>query len=85
MTLGSEGAVYQDENQIYRQGIYKVKAIDTTAAGDTFTGYFIASILENMSVEEGLKLAAKASAIAVSRPGATASIPLREEVQVFGL
>lgn len=85
LTLGSEGAVYQDENQIYRQGIYKVKAIDTTAAGDTFTGYFIASILENMSVEEGLKLAAKASAIAVSRPGATASIPLREEVQVFGL
>lgn len=85
LTLGSEGAVYQDENQIYRQGMYKVKAIDTTAAGDTFTGYFIASILENMSVEEGLKLAAKASAIAVSRPGATASIPLREEVQVFGL
>lgn len=85
LTLGSEGSVYQDENQIYRQGIYKVKAIDTTAAGDTFTGYFIASILENMSVEEGLKLAAKASAIAVSRPGATASIPLREEVQVFGL
>lgn len=85
LTLGSEGSVYQDENQIYRQGIYKVKAIDTTAAGDTFTGYFIASILENMSVEEGLKLSAKASAIAVSRPGATASIPLREEVQVFGL
>lgn len=85
LTLGSEGSVYQDENQIYRQGMYKVKAIDTTAAGDTFTGYFIASILENMSVEEGLKLAAKASAIAVSRPGATASIPLREEVQAFGL
>lgn len=85
LTLGSEGSVYQDENQIYRQGMYKVKAIDTTAAGDTFTGYFIAFILENMSVEEGLKLAAKASAIAVSRPGATASIPLREEVQAFGL
>lgn len=85
LTLGSEGAVYQDENKTYRQGIYKVKAIDTTAAGDTFTGYFIASILENMPVEEGLKLAAKASAIAVSRQGATASIPLREEVQAFEL
>ncbi len=85
LTLGSEGAVYQDENKAYRQGIYKVKAIDTTAAGDTFTGYFIASILENMPVEEGLKLAAKASAIAVSRQGATASIPLREEVQAFEL
>lgn len=85
LTLGSEGAVYQDENKAYRQGIYKVKAIDTTAAGDTFTGYFIASILENMPVEEGLKLAAKASAIAVSRQGATASIPVREEVQAFEL
>ncbi len=85
LTLGSEGAVYQDENKTYRQGIYKVKAIDTTAAGDTFTGYFIASILENMPVEEGLKLAAKASAIAVSRQGATASIPVREEVQAFEL
>ncbi|MDO4518837.1 MAG: ribokinase [Eubacteriales bacterium] len=81
LTLGGDGSVYQDKTGIYHQGIYKVKAVDTTAAGDTFTGYFIASILENMPVQEGLKLAAKASAIAVSRPGATASIPLREEVE----
>lgn len=80
LTLGGEGSVYQDETGIYRQGIFKVKAVDTTAAGDTFTGYFISSILDGMPVQEGLKLAAKASAIAVSRPGATASIPLREEV-----
>ena len=64
----------------YRQGIYKVKAVDTTAAGDTFTGYFISSVIDGMSVPEGLDLAAKASAIAVSREGATASIPFREEV-----
>ena len=80
LTLGGEGSVYQDESGIYRQGIYKVKAVDTTAAGDTFTGYFISSIIDGMPVQEGLSLAAKASAIAVSRPGATASIPLREEV-----
>ena len=80
LTLGSDGSVYQDDTGIYRQGIYKVKAVDTTAAGDTFTGYFIASIIEGLSVQEGLELAAKASAIAVSRPGATASIPLRSEV-----
>lgn len=80
LTLGGDGSVYQDETGIYRQGIFKVKAVDTTAAGDTFTGYFISSILENMPVQQGLELAAKASAIAVSRPGATASIPLREEV-----
>nr|WP_295283934.1 ribokinase [uncultured Blautia sp.] len=80
LTLGSDGSVYQDDTEIYRQGIYKVKAVDTTAAGDTFTGYFISSIIDGLPVQEGLKLAARASAIAVSRPGATASIPLRSEV-----
>ena len=79
LTLGGEGSVYQDETGIYRQGIYRVKAVDTTAAGDTFTGYFISSVIDGMPVQEGLDMAAKASAIAVSRPGATASIPLREE------
>ena len=68
------------ETGIYRQGIFKVKAVDTTAAGDTFTGYFISSVIDGMPVQDGLKLAAKASAIAVSRPGATASIPVRSEV-----
>ena len=40
LTLGGDGSVYQDETGIYRQGIFKVKAVDTTAAGDTFTGLF---------------------------------------------
>lgn len=80
LTLGGDGSVFQDETGVYHQGIFKVKAVDTTAAGDTFTGYFISSILDNMPVKDGLTLAAKASAIAVSRPGATDSIPLREEV-----
>ena len=83
LTLGGDGSVYQDEAGVYYQDIFKVKAVDTTAAGDTFTGYFISSILENMPVQEGLKLAAKAAAIAVSRPGATASIPLKKEVLEF--
>lgn len=80
LTLGGDGSVYQHGEEQYRQGIFKVKAADTTAAGDTFTGYFIFSIMEGMPVPEGLKLAAKASAIAVSRAGAAASIPLRDEV-----
>ena len=80
LTLGGDGSVYQDETGVYHQGIFKVKAVDTTAAGDTFTGYFISSIIDGMPVAEGLEMAAKASAIAVSRPGATASIPLRQEV-----
>ncbi|HCT90837.1 MAG TPA: ribokinase, partial [Lachnospiraceae bacterium] len=82
LTLGGEGSVYQYKEEQYRQGIFKVEVRDTTAAGDTFTGYFIASILEGMPVPDGLRLAARASAIAVSRDGATASIPMREEVRL---
>lgn len=80
LTLGGDGSVYQYKDEQYRQGIYKVKAVDTTAAGDTFTGYFISSVIDGMPVPEGLAMAAKASAIAVSREGATASIPMKEEV-----
>jgi len=83
LTLGSDGSVYQDKEIRHRQGIFQVEAKDTTAAGDTFTGYFIASIIEGMPVEKGLEMAAKASAIAVSRAGATASIPTREEVEAM--
>lgn len=80
LTLGSRGSVYQDKNQRVNQNIYKVPVVDTTAAGDTFTGYFVSSIIDGMPVKEGLDLAARASAIAVSRPGAVTSIPERKEV-----
>lgn len=81
LTLGSDGVVYRDKSQTCRQGIFKVKAVDTTAAGDTFTGYFIASLVQNMPIPEALSMCAKASAIAVSKMGATDSIPTVEEVK----
>lgn len=80
LTLGGDGAVYQWKEEICRQEVYPVKAVDTTAAGDTFTGYFIASIIEGMEAEEGLRLAARAASIAVTRKGAAPSIPVRTEV-----
>ena len=80
LTLGSDGSIYQYKDEIYKQGIYSVKAVDTTAAGDTFTGYFIYSMINGMPVQDGLELAAKASAIAVTRKGASDSIPAKEEV-----
>lgn len=80
LTLGEKGAVCQYKDKRYYQEIYPVKVVDTTAAGDTFTGYFISSYVKGMTVQEGLDFAAKASAIAVSREGATTSIPTREEV-----
>ena len=54
LTLGKDGSVYQYKDQVYRQGIFSVQAVDTTAAGDTFTGYFISSILEGMPVDLSL-------------------------------
>lgn len=81
LTLGQEGSVYMDKNQTVKQGIYKVKAVDTTAAGDTFTGYFIAGVIAGEPMEQVLSRAAMASAIAVSRKGAAPSIPFRKEVE----
>ena len=81
LTLGSEGSMYFAEGKTYRQGIYKVKPVDTTAAGDTFTGFFISSIIKGFSPSESLAIAAKASAIAVTRHGALDSIPLLDEVK----
>lgn len=81
LTLGERGSVYAKGDVRVEQGIYKVPVTDTTAAGDTFTGYYLASIIQGVSVEEALNMAAKASAIAVSRKGAAPSIPQREEVE----
>ena len=56
------------------------RAVDTTGAGDTYIGYFVRGIVENMPLLDTLQLATKASAIAVTRFGATDSIPHYEEV-----
>ena len=80
LTLGKEGAVYGDSKQTVFQPIFEVKAVDTTAAGDTFTGYFLAGLAEDLPIAEVLRRSAKASSIAVTRPGAVPSIPCRAEV-----
>lgn len=74
LTLGSQGAVYQDSRQKICQPAFPAPAVDTTAAGDTFTGYFIHGIACQDSVRKSLESAAKAAAIAVSRKGAADSI-----------
>ncbi len=85
LTLGKKGSVYQDKDVRCGQEVFPVKAVDTTAAGDTFTGYFISSMIDGLPVQEGLRLASGASSIAVSRKGAADSIPLRTEVcAMFG-
>lgn len=83
LTLGEKGALYKDNVVLLKQPIYKVKAVDTTAAGDTFTGYFIGAVISGEAITKALDNAAKASAIAVTREGASASIPTKVEVDSF--
>lgn len=80
LTLGSQGAIYGYKDQEIFQPAKKVKTVDTTAAGDTFTGYYIAQISKGSTVKEALELATKAAAIAVTKPGAVPSIPFLEEL-----
>lgn len=75
LTLGSQGARYYDGRKIYTQGVFPAKAVDTTAAGDTFLGYFIYGVSIGLPIKDTLRLAARASSITVSKKGAAASIP----------
>jgi ribokinase len=81
LTLGSEGAWFYDGQQKVFQGIFKVKPVDTTAAGDTFTGFFLRRLIDGAPIREALMTAAKASSIAVTRSGAAPSIPSIAEVE----
>ncbi|WP_312667833.1 ribokinase [Tissierella praeacuta] len=81
LTLGEKGVRFIDGDTVLEHGIFKVPVIDTTAAGDTFTGYFIGSLAKGYDIREALRLSSIASAIAVSRKGAESSIPYMEEVQ----
>lgn len=83
LTLGGDGSICIFGDEYVEQSIYKVDTVDTTAAGDTYTGYFIAGILNGKTIKESMDTASKASAIAVSRQGAAPSIPSIEEVEVF--
>lgn len=82
LTLGGDGSAYIDMMGIQYQECVPTKAVDTTAAGDTFSGYFLEGILSGMKPKEALRLASKAASIAVSRKGASSSIPKRKEVMI---
>ncbi len=79
LTLGSRGAVYFDADQLHQESAPTVEAIDTTAAGDTFIGYFLAEIMQSNDPAQALKQGCRAAALCVTRPGAADSIPPLEE------
>jgi len=82
LTLGEQGVIYQDKTTRISQAAYKVNAIDTTAAGDTFLGYFLASLQNSTEVKTALQIACKAASITVTREGATSSIPYLYELNL---
>jgi ribokinase len=80
ITLGKKGAYFQNDCLSLRIEAPAVTAIDTTAAGDTFSGALAVALTENMSWEEAIKFSVAAASISVTRLGAQASIPYRSEI-----
>lgn len=80
LTLGAEGALFADSDNRIEQSALPVNAIDTTGAGDTFTGFFLAHYSQDQSIEDCLKVATKAASICVTRKGAATSIPELSEL-----
>lgn len=83
MTLGADGAAYYDGKDIYSCNAFDVDVVDTTGAGDTFTGYILSSLLEGTGPDKALKISSAASAIAVGLAGAAETIPTRDKVIEF--
>jgi ribokinase len=80
LTLGSRGSMFIDSENCIHQPIYPVTVADTTAAGDTFMGYYMAAVAAGECPRDALDRASKAASIAVSRPGASDSIPWADEL-----
>lgn len=83
LTLGEKGALMHYQGNTSRQSAAAVEVVDTTGAGDTFVGYFLASIIEGLTDEESLARACSAGALAVTCAGATPSIPVAMAVGAF--
>ena len=83
LTLGSGGVEYRKGEQRLFHRAYSVEAVDTTAAGDTFCGYFLSGLCGGRPIERCLAEASAAAAIAVSRSGAAPSIPDYRETVSF--
>jgi ribokinase len=83
ITLGSKGVWLSQKGEGKQIVGFRVKAIDTIAAGDTFNGALVTSLLEGKSMESSVRFAHAAAAIAVTRPGAQPSVPWRHEIDDF--
>lgn len=80
LTLGSKGVICRSNKTTYYHGAYKINAIDSTAAGDTFIGFFLSRYLLDKNMDEILRISSMAAGISISREGASPSIPHLKEV-----
>jgi ribokinase len=83
LTLGKRGVLYGDGTRKCRFKVFSVPVVDSTGAGDTFTGYFLAAGARGLDIDSSLLYATAASAICVTRSGASESIPTWEETAAF--
>ena len=83
VTLGSQGALARVHGQNFKQSAFPVTPVDTTGAGDTFCGVFVAALSQRQSVPMAMRLACAAGALACTQPGAQSSIPTQSELQTF--
>lgn len=80
LTLGAKGALYSGRGQRRFQASFPVETVDTTAAGDTFAGFLITALAAKENISNALAFAARAAACAVTKKGATESIPYRKQI-----
>lgn len=80
LTVGEDGSWYFSKDTAIHVDAVKTVAVDTTAAGDTYIGFFLSGLSRNMSIEEAMKLASAASGMSVQKNGAADSIPAFDEV-----
>ena len=83
ITLGSKGALIKEKDTFHEVPVPKVKAVDTTAAGDTFCGALCVALSEDVDVLDAVKFANKCASITVTRMGAPPSLPYRKEIDVL--
>ena len=80
LTLGKKGSIFKSEKDMLFQPSYCGTVKDTTGAGDTYTGFFIANYIKGVSPQECMRIAAMASTVQISRDGAAIAIPTKQEV-----
>lgn len=82
MTLGADGSIWRQGDQTCAVDAVRSEVVDTTGAGDTFTGFFLGSVLRGLPVERALETASRAASLAIGRKGAAEAIPGGEFVDL---